>query len=298
VSSLAFSPDGKVLASGSGDTTILIWDVRDLSGAKPKLVERSEKELEQHWEGLSDGNAAPAGALMRELAETGGTVVPFLQSRLERLPGGGLTAAKIEQYIQDLNDASFEVRSNATKELGAGGKGTLAAVQKTLADKPSLEMRRRLEQIEQKLTERLGAATVSAEDLRALRAVQILERIGTREAAKALEQLARRAEDDPLGDDARAALKRLRPDIPVPQPPTPESRLPSLYSQAGTPQPNPKRIRPADRPDENRPSRNRVGVNSAFSFRARSVDVGPPEAGCGCRLIQTPRRAGGWVRTT
>src|SRR5262249_15629462 len=67
VVSLAFSPDGKTLATGSRDTTILIWDLsgpakQAVAAVHPpgKVEQLSPKELESLWTDLADADAAKA----------------------------------------------------------------------------------------------------------------------------------------------------------------------------------------------------------------------------------------------
>jgi hypothetical protein len=59
--------------------------------------------------------------------------------------------------------------------------------------------------------EDLDHHSFSPEQLRVLRAVEVLEHAGTAEARQALESLARGASDAWVGGEAKAALDRLTP---------------------------------------------------------------------------------------
>jgi hypothetical protein len=84
--------------------------------------------------------------------------------------------------------------------------GALAepALRKALEVKPSPEMRRTIESLLEKL-----AATPSGDHLRALRVIEVLERIGTAEARQFLQTLASGAQAAPLTGEAKAAVDRL-----------------------------------------------------------------------------------------
>ena len=71
--------------------------------------------------------------------------------------------------------------------------------------KPSAEARRRAEEI----LARLSKAEPTGEALRALRAIEVLEHIGTPEASRVLETLAKGAPEARLTRDAKASLGRL-----------------------------------------------------------------------------------------
>ena len=73
-----------------------------------------------------------------------------------------------------------------------------------LADKPSLEMRKRID----KLLEEIARDRPSAEELRSLRAVQLLEEIGSPEARELLQSLAKGWSEARQTREAKAALKR------------------------------------------------------------------------------------------
>ena len=99
----------------------------------------------------------------------------------------------------------FRVRQEATAELEKLGEEVEPVLLRALGQKPSLEVRRRLEQI-------LGALKAGARPLehrRQRRALQVLELAGTAQARELLRAYADGAPGARLTEDAKAALRRL-----------------------------------------------------------------------------------------
>lgn len=126
--------------------------------------------------------------------------IAYLKQRLQPVPE--LDPKRVAQMIDDLDSEQFAVREAAMKELAALGKRVQPALRQALKDKPSLEVRKRL----QGLLAPQGVPT--GEVLRVLRAIWVLERIGTAEARQLLQKLASGAMT-PQTRAARAALERL-----------------------------------------------------------------------------------------
>jgi hypothetical protein len=78
-------------------------------------------------------------------------------------------------------------------------------LKKFLDGKPSLEARQRID----KLLDKLATLRVPSETLQGLRAVEVLEKLGTPDARKLLERLAQGAAGARLTRDATASLDRL-----------------------------------------------------------------------------------------
>jgi hypothetical protein len=88
------------------------------------------------------------------------------------------------------------------EKIGSRAEGALRKVAKA---SPSAEVTRRVAELLQKIEK--GAA--SGEQLRESRAVEVLEWIGTPDAKKLLEGLAKGAPDAALTREAKASLERL-----------------------------------------------------------------------------------------
>ena len=78
-------------------------------------------------------------------------------------------------------------------------------MRRALKDRPPLEVSRRIED----LLDRLGPSPLPPEGLRALRAIEVLEHLGTPGAMSCLETLAKGAPEARQTRDAKAALGRL-----------------------------------------------------------------------------------------
>jgi hypothetical protein len=201
--SLCFSPDARALASGGNDSTILLWDLTGrMMDGRLQTAQWSREDLEQRWKDLASDQGPRAVQAIWDLAAAPGQAVPMLRQRVRAAESPD--AERVERLIRDLDSEAFEARTRATEELEKVVDGAEPLLRKTLAEKPSLEVRRRVRQVLSKLE-----PSASGERLRALRAVQVLEYAGTPEAKEYLRALAEGAAEARLTREAKAALERL-----------------------------------------------------------------------------------------
>jgi RNA polymerase sigma factor (sigma-70 family) len=197
-----FAPDGR-LATGHPDSTILVWDV-PLPASKPRRL--GEKELEVLWADLADGDAAKAWRAVWRMAEAPKDALPFLRERVKPYPTAPVDATR--KLLADLDSDALARREAAVKRLKELGLQAEPALRAVLRAKPSLEQRRRIEPLLAALAEM--PQVLSAEQLRQLRAVIVLERIGSPEARRLLEDAAKGPESARLTRQARAAFPCVR----------------------------------------------------------------------------------------
>jgi WD40 repeat protein len=202
---VALGPDGRLLASATGGgNSVLVWDITDARAGRELLRNAlPPASLEALWEDLAGEDACPAYAAIGDLAAVHEQAVPFLKARLQPAVAAA-TDPQVGRLIADLDDDQFGVRERATRELARLGRLARPALRKALENSSSAEMRRRVEH----LLEGLDRQVPPADQLRVLRAVEALERMGTPAAMKLLEELARGAPEAPLTAEAKAALKR------------------------------------------------------------------------------------------
>jgi RNA polymerase sigma factor (sigma-70 family) len=206
MSSVAFAPDGKMLATASYDTTLLLWKVpppkRD--GQTARLT---EEELRQCWESLAEkAEGEKVLRAVRMLADAEGQALALFRKRLA--PPAHATSADIDQLIAGLDDQRFSVRRKAAAELEELGTFAEARLRKVLAGGPTIEKRRRVEELLRKLAP-ADEPTPHGRNLVACRAVWVVERVGTPEARSLLKEWCGRPGTDRLAAEATAALRRL-----------------------------------------------------------------------------------------
>jgi WD40 repeat protein len=201
---LTLSPDGRRALTSQSDGTLLIWDLTLASRPSRLLAnDADEKTIEALWTDLAKEDAASAYAAIWKLTDAPEPAVAFLRGRLK--PAVDADFAKVRQLLKGLDDDRFEVREAASRELEKLGPGTHAALRQTLEAKPSAEVRRRLES----LLEKAGNISQSPDLLCRLRAIQVLEAIGSKEAKKLLGEMASGVSHAPETLAAKEAIERL-----------------------------------------------------------------------------------------
>jgi hypothetical protein len=206
VVALLFAPDGRMLASGATDHTTLLWDLRlprlFPSAGRPAKLDAGERQ--RAWNDLAGQDPHVAYEALARLQADSAASVAFVGRCLQPVPAP--RAEQVEKWVKDLGAPSFEVRDRATSQLRLLGRLAEPALRRAVEAKPELEALRRLE----RLLAGLGHDEIglSGERLRAHRAVQLLEIIGTPEARRVLERLAAGAERAAETGMARSALRR------------------------------------------------------------------------------------------
>ncbi len=204
VQALAFSPDGKVLVTAGDDGMLLVWDVTGYlkEGRLQSLTLRPE-ELEARWQDLAAEDAARAHRAAWCLTAAASQALPFIKKRLQLLPS--LSPQRLAHLVADLDDDKFEVRERATKELAQLGELAVPTLRQTLRVTRSAEVRLRAK----RLLQQFDKPVPTGEALRSLRAVAVLEHIGTAEAQEVLKTLAKGTPEAQLTQEAKASLERL-----------------------------------------------------------------------------------------
>ncbi len=103
--------------------------------------------------------------------------------------------------MADLDSENFAAREKAMRELEKLGESAATNLHKALANKPSLEAKRRIEQLLEKQN--------GKDHVRTVRALEALERMGTPEARELCALLARGVAEARLTCEAQATLRRL-----------------------------------------------------------------------------------------
>ncbi len=203
---LTFSADGRLLVSGNADTTALVWDLTGRRSAKEGVNKTlSPKELDALWDDLGSADAARGFRAVRALAVASEQATVSLGRRLR--PVVVADEKRLARLLADLDGEQFEARESAAAELEKLGETALPAYRKALQGRPSAELRRRVQALLEQHEPREEALLPSAR-LRELRALEILELIGTTEARRVLETLAKGMSEAWLTREANAALSR------------------------------------------------------------------------------------------
>jgi hypothetical protein len=205
ITALSYAPDGKTLASGSGDSTILIWDLIGRLRNAMDARRLTAAEFDAHWEKLLGADAAGAFRAIGDLVEGGDEAVAYLKKQLSPVPiADAALIRRASQLVADLGSDEFAAREKAAVELQKMGDAAVGTLRKSLSRPVSLEARRRIEQL---LTGLDGKqAPFHLRNSRALEALELIASPATRDLLHALlagDPLAR------LTQDASEAKRRL-----------------------------------------------------------------------------------------
>jgi WD40 repeat protein len=203
VDCVTFAPDSRLMATASYDTTVLLWDLTwsGRSGAGLRKSGPASRELPGLWEKLSVPDSGPAYQAVARFVAAGDEAVSIFREHLSA--ARGLDDPRMRALLADLDSDGFATREAAGRQLADLGLRSEAALRQTLALKPSLEVSRRVESLLDQM-ERDSPAALSQ-----TRALQVLERLGSRDAEELLRSLAVGPSEARLTHEAKATLKRL-----------------------------------------------------------------------------------------
>jgi WD40 repeat protein len=197
---VAFSLDSRLLATGGFDGSLLLWKLPEKDGLPNHL---SPEETATFWQALADDDAARAFRALAGLAAAPAQAVPLIKDRFPSI-WNKPDAKRLARLVAELDDDAFAVRERSTRELSEAGVDAADALRQALANDPSPEARRRLK----KLLDRLQEGNDSKR-LRALRAIEVLERIGSPQAKDVLRSLTGKPLPPELKEEVQASLRRM-----------------------------------------------------------------------------------------
>jgi hypothetical protein len=160
------------------------------------------EDLQSSWDDLGSGDGAAAYRAIGRFLDVPDASVSFLGKRLR--PVAALPREGVRKLIADLGSEQFIVRDKANRQLEDLRELAWEELEMALAAGPELEVRRRIERMLEK-----KELLKSPERLQTLRAIEILEGIGTPDAKAILQKLADGAPETEQAKEAKASVRRL-----------------------------------------------------------------------------------------
>ncbi len=197
-----FTPDWKRLVTSYQSGICRVWDVSKFTSREPRGT-TLEREAAKKWDVLAGDDAEAAGELMAVLIRSPKLALAVIGAHLPPPP---VDPKLVAQRIGELGDKDFRVRDNATKALTAVAHRIDDELAAALAAGPSPEAADRLKKL-------LALARTNEpipEVVRTLRALEVLEALGTPEATAFVSKLAAGPPDARLTRLAKESLARLR----------------------------------------------------------------------------------------
>jgi hypothetical protein len=222
VTALCWAPDGKRLQSYGLDGQAVSWRLDTVREWQPKVGALSTAALQTLWDILSDDDPRDLFGALHTLAANPGQSLPFLRKRLAPVPKAD--GERIDKLIEDLQKGDYNARKRAVVALRKIGAAAVPALRQ-------LQLKGIYNPLTQRLSVELANLAPPPEQVRAVRALRVLEWTGTAEARKLLEELAGGAAEAPMTVQAKASLERLGKVEPAKAEPTPEALWEALGSE-------------------------------------------------------------------
>jgi hypothetical protein len=199
---VAFSSDGRTIATGHEDGTILFWNVPPVTRVEGEKV-KQEAEL---WDDLTSESPAKAYAAIWRLHQYPEETERLLRKQLP--PAKPPSDAEVRAWIGNLDSDQFDEREAASKQLKEAGRGAEDALRRFLKGGPPPEQKRRIQEL--LVFPELDTKPPKGEGLRAVRAVAVLEGNPTAPARQLLKDWAKGTPGEWLTEEAVRALARLK----------------------------------------------------------------------------------------
>lgn len=200
---IEFAPDGRTLLTGGGDCTAMIWDVARCAAKWRTQTVEAAPAFEQLWTTLAGDDGTKVHDALNQLRADTAKSLPFIKEKLQ--PAVAPDQQKVEKLIADLGHDDYDTRNLASAELEKLGPLARGFLEKALESSADLEVTKRIKE----LLEKAKGPIRSPELCRAIRVLELLEKVGTAEAQAILKDLAKGAPEARLTQEARDTLTRL-----------------------------------------------------------------------------------------
>jgi hypothetical protein len=200
LNAVAFANDGRSLASGGADQSVLLWRVPP-SPAPLKTITVAEA-----WASLDSLEAMTAYRAIGSLLAD-----PVGAAEVIRTGYRGMAdeEKKIRRWIAELDHDEFRTREVARRSLINSGLRAAALINDSGRRKLGAEGEERIQQVLASFEQqglRIPESGLYGEPLRMVRAVRVIETAGGKEALAVLEEMAKGPAESPVTKEAKAAL--------------------------------------------------------------------------------------------